>query len=328
MTHTNNVAILAGGSSAEREISLQTAEQIASWLAESAYSPYLIDVQGAQWRHRDADGACYSVDLNTMSLPLPLGVVRFDVAFLATHGTPGENGRLQGLLDLHGLPYTTGDVLAQSLSFDKGACKRFLQGQVPMAKSIEVSTIGQLQPDSIRGELGYPLFVKPTDNGSSVGVRVVHSEGDLLPALRFALSNGRSVLLERAVRGVEVSCGMVRLGGEDTVFPITELVSPAEFFDFQTKYDGSTQEITPARIPPEVAAQVEGYTRRVYDLLGLRGLARADYIIEDGVPYFLEINTIPGMTAQSILPQQVAAHGWSMETLLPRVLRDAMEGGG
>lgn len=324
MPKTYNVAILAGGTSAERPISLQTGSQIASWCEGSEFRPFLIDVQGVSWLYADAEGQHFSMDLNTMSLPLPGATVRFDVAFLATHGTPCENGLLQGLLDLHALPYTTGGTLAQSLSFHKGACKRFLAGEVPMAESVEITTPVRADLEAVCEELGYPLFVKPTDNGSSVGVRAVHSADELGPAVEFALENGYSVLLERAIRGTEVSCGMVCLEGEDTVFPITELVSPAEFFDYQTKYDGTTQEITPARIPDSVAREIGEYTRRVYHLLGLRGLARADYIIENGTPYFLEINTIPGMTSHSIIPQQVRAHGWSMESLLPRLLREAM----
>lgn len=320
MSVEKNIAILAGGTSGERPISLKTAAQIAVWLEQTNYTPWVIDVQHGVWLYSAEDGETVSVDKNDFSLSLREGRVNFCAAFIATHGTPGENGLLQGYLEMMRIPYTTGDTFSEALTFHKSACKAFLRGVVPLIPSIDLRTPEQLDAERVREELGYPLFVKPNDNGSSVGVRKVHREEELLEAVLYAFTQGADVMLERGVQGVEVSCGMVSLRGEHLVFPITELISPVEFFDFQTKYDGSTQEITPARISEEVAGKVRQYTSSAYERLRCRGIARADFIIEGNTPYFLEINTVPGMTDQSIVPQQVRAMGCSMPALLAELL--------
>ncbi|PIE83917.1 MAG: D-alanine--D-alanine ligase [Bacteroidia bacterium] len=317
------VAILAGGNSEERPVSLASAKQIKLWLEKTEYIPYIIDIQGFQWEYTEEDGAIHPFDTSTFTLPIPGRTVHFAAALIATHGDPGENGLLQGYLEMRGIPHTTGDVLAQSLSFHKAACKRYLQGLIPMAPSIELNSDKELDMRTIAEEIGYPLFVKPTDNGSSVGVYMVKAEEELKAAVIKSLQCGASILIERAIRGVEVSCGMVHLEGKDIVFPITQLIAKdAEFFDFKSKYSGEAQEITPAPIPEDTAQRIAEYMRIAYHQLRLRGMARAEFIIENGTPYFLEINTVPGMTATSILPQQVAAYGWTMEDLLARVLNE------
>ncbi len=311
-----NVAILAGGTSGERPISLQTAAQMARWLQGTRYTPWIIDVQYRDWQYTAPDGECTQVDKNDFSLPLPQGRIPLHVALLATHGTPGENGLLQGYLELMQIPYSTGSTFAQALSFHKAACKHYLTGLVPMAPAIELQRGEPVDAARIIAQLGLPLFIKPNDNGSSVGVSKAHTEAELTLAIEEAFRCSSDLLIEGALTGTEVSCGIVRLGGELTVLPITEIVPPDEFFNLQSKYDGSSQEITPARIAPEVAAQVGQYTRLAYQRLQCRGFARVDYIVVGETPYFLEINTVPGMTAESILPRQVACAGRSMtETL-------------
>ncbi|PID90411.1 MAG: D-alanine--D-alanine ligase [Bacteroidetes bacterium] len=321
------IAILTGGLSGERPISLASAKQVEEWLAQAGYNPYIIDIRGFQWTYTDGTGRQYQFDASSFTLPLADGRIDFCAAMIAIHGDPGENGVLQGYLQMQGIPFTTGDVLAQSLSFHKGACKQFLQGIVPMAPSIETDCLSKIDAQAIDEKLGYPLFVKPNDNGSSVGVQKVKAKDQLLPAVNQALANANSIIIERALEGIEVSCGMVQLNGKDTVFPITQLIAPAEFFDYQSKYDGSTQEITPAPIAANTAEQIANYTKAIYHRLNLKGIARADYIIQDDTPYFLEINTVPGMTSESILPQQVAAHGWTMEDLLLQLIEEAIARG-
>lgn len=320
-----NIAVLCGGTSGEREISLLTAGQVVDWLRECGqYEPYMVDVQGASWRYAEADGGAYDVDKNTFGLSLPKGYVQFEAAFIANHGTPGENGLLQGYLEMMGIPFTTGGVFTEALTFHKSACKRYLAGLVPMAESVDLHSEDVLDVEAVSAKLGYPLFVKPNDNGSSVGVHRVASAEELPRAVDEAFSVSQDVMLEQGIAGREISCGMVCLGGRDVVLPLAEIVSPAAFFDYQTKYDGSTQEICPAPIPEEEAERIRGYMRTIYHRLGCRGMARADFIVADGVPYFLEINTVPGMTAQSIVPRMVRTMGWSMPELLGQLVDEAI----
>ena len=315
-----NVAILAGGTSQERVISLLSAEQLKNWFAETEYKAYVIDVQDASWTYTMPDGRNVQVDKNTFSLPLPDGLLPLDVAFITTHGTPGENGLLQGYLQLMKIPFTSGNAFTQSISFHKSACKRYLQGFVPLLPSIELKSLDEFDLDRVLLEIGFPLFLKPNDNGSSVGVVKVHDSDELKSALKEVFQISNDVMLERFCPGTELSCGMVQLGTEVLTFPVAEIISPSEFFDFKTKYDGSSQEIVPARIPLPTEKQVQQYTAAAYKRLGCRGMARADYILHDGVPYFLEINTCPGLTAESIVPKQVKAFGWTMPKLLTELL--------
>lgn len=318
-----NVAILAGGTSQERVISLLSAEQLQNWISGTRYTPYVIDVQGSSWTYTLPDGRCVQVDKNTFSLPLPDGMLPLDLAFISTHGTPGENGLLQGYLELMHIPFSTGSAFTQAISFHKSACKRYLQGIVPLLPSLDIHRFEDLDIETIKRDIGFPLFVKPNDNGSSVGVKKVRNGNELHQAVLETLEISADIMLERFCPGTELSCGMVQIGARVTPFPVAEIVSPSEFFDFKTKYDGSSQEIVPARIPLPMSERVQHYTAAAYERLGCRGMARADFILHDGTPYFLEINTCPGLTAESIVPKQVRALGREMPDLLVEIL-DAM----
>lgn len=318
-----NVAILAGGTSQERVISLLSAEQLQNWISGTRYTPYVIDVQGSSWTYTLPDGRCVQVDKNTFSLPLPDGMLPLDLAFISTHGTPGENGLLQGYLELMHIPFSTGSAFTQAISFHKSACKRYLQGIVPLLPSLDIHRFEDLDIETIKRDIGFPLFVKPNDNGSSVGVKKVRNGNELHQAVLETLEISADIMLERFCPGTELSCGMVQIGSRVTTFPVAEIVSPSEFFDFKTKYDGSSQEIVPARIPLPMSERVQHYTAAAYERLGCRGMARADFILHDGTPYFLEINTCPGLTAESIVPKQVRALGCEMPDLLVEIL-DAM----
>lgn len=314
------VAILAGGTSQERVISLLSAEQLQRWLSETDYKSYIIDVQGASWIYTLPDGRNLQVDKNTFSLPLPEGTLPLDMAFITTHGTPGENGLLQGYLELMQIPFTSGETFTQAISFHKSACKRYLQGVVPLLPSIEIRRFEDLDIEQVVREIGFPLFLKPNDNGSSVGVVKVHNANELHKAALSVFEISSDIMLEKFCPGTELSCGMIQIGARQLSFPVAEIISPSEFFDFKTKYDGSSQEIVPARIPLPTAQLVQQYTADAYTRLGCRGMARADYILYDGVPYFLEINTCPGLTAESIIPKQVNALGRTMPELLSEFL--------
>lgn len=320
MQSGKNVAILAGGTSQERVISLLSAEQVQHWLEATEYKPYIIDVQGASWLYTLPDGRSVQVDKNTFSLPFREGIISLDLAFLATHGTPGENGLLQGYLEMMNIPFTTGNTFSQAISFHKSACKRYLKGVVPLLPSIDLQRVEDLDIEQVFREIGFPLFVKPNDNGSSVGVTKVNNPNELHAAVRAVFELSSDVMLEKYCPGTELSCGMVQLGTRQISFPIAEIIAPSEFFDFKTKYDGTSQEIVPARIPEPTSNLIQAYTATAYTRLGCNGLARADYILHDGTPYFLEINTCPGLTSESIIPKQVAALGRTMPELLTELL--------
>lgn len=324
MDRTINVAILSGGCSAERTIALSSAAEMYKWLQLPTYKPWLIDVREKNWVVM-VEKKEIPVDLNRFAFTLNSNEIIFDVAMLAIHGTPGENGLIQGYLDLKGIPYSTGNTFTEAISFHKCACKLYVNDIVPTAKHVQILKRANADVYDIERRLQYPMFVKPNSNGSSVGVGKAHSRAELVSALKAAFAIGDDIMVEQAISGTEVSCGLVSINDNLIVFPITELVSPSEFFDYTAKYDGSTQEITPARIPTEVAQKISCYSRAVYKRLGCRGIARIDYIIEGNTPYFLEINTVPGMTSESIVPKQVRAMGQTMPEILSLLVQEMIK---
>ena len=321
MDRAINVAILGGGYSAERSVALSSAEEMYRWLQLTALKPWLIDVREHEWV-ANVEGKEIPVDLNRFAISVDAQEVKFDAALLAIHGTPGENGLIQGYLDFKRIPYSTGDTFTEAISFNKSACKLYVGDLVPTARHVQIAHRADADVYSLEQRLDYPMFVKPNANGSSVGVSKAKDRAGLVAGLKTAFSLGDDVLVEQAISGVEVSCGLVSLNDNIIVFPITELVSHSEFFDYVSKYDGSTQEITPARIPTEVALKISNYSRAIYRRLNCRGIARIDYIISGDTPYFLEINTVPGMTAESIVPKQVRAMGQTMPEILGLLVQE------
>lgn len=323
------VAILAGGESREREISLRSAAQIQKVLSGSQkYQPYTIDVLKPRWECiaplAAGETAPLPLDMNDLTLPPSLGGQPIEVAFLATHGTPGENGLLQGVLDHHGIPYTTGNTFTQAVSFHKSACKRQVQHLVNTLDSVDLRAGEPYNIQAIAARLGFPLFVKPNDNGSSIGVQKVHSAAELHDAIANAFSVSRDIMLEKACSGREITCAVALIGGEITPLPITEIIPPDEFFNLQNKYDDTTREVTPAPLDESLTRRVQLETAEVFKHLGCRGVARADYIVRDGEPYFLEINTIPGMTAASLVPKQAVAAGYTLLRFFEGLLDGAL----
>lgn len=321
MEQAINIAVLGGGYSAERSVALSSAEEVYKWLQLTPYTPWLIDVREREWTAK-VNGQEIPIDLNRFAITHNGETTRFDAALLAIHGTPGENGLIQGYLELKGIPYSTGNTFTEAISFHKCACKRYVDDLVPTARHVQIARRADADVHAIEHRLKYPMFVKPNTNGSSVGVSKAHNRAGLVAGLKAAFALGDDVMVEQAIRGKEVSCGLVALNGNIIVFPITELVSPAEFFDYTSKYDGSTQEITPARISTELAQKISSYSRAIYQRLKCKGIARIDYIIEDDTPYFLEINTVPGMTSESIVPKQVRAMGQTMPEILGLLVQE------
>lgn len=310
------VAVLFGGDSSEAEVSRRSAAQVFDCLDRTLFDPVLVSLSSGGWT-TVPDGLV--VDKNDFSA----GGEKLDYALIVIHGTPGENGILQGYLDLVGVPYSSCSVGVSALTFNKSLCKLSLHGMPEMqfSKEIVVNRGEKIDPRKIVQRLGLPLFVKPNASGSSCGVSKVKREQEIQGAIQAAFKEGDTVLLEEYIEGVEVSQGVMICDKEIFVLPITELVSKNEFFDYQAKYTvGMTQEITPARISAVVAHKISTATLAAYQSLGCRGIVRIDYIIKDEKPYFIEVNTVPGMSAESIVPQQWAYIGMTMGEAYTKII--------
>lgn len=318
-----NVAIIAGGPSAERGVSLKSAQTIASHLHPEEYKSATIDITMEGWTELSSG---HKVDLNDFRLKDKEGkdIMAFDFAFIIIHGTPAEDGKLQGYFEMKNIPHSACNVLTSALTFNKQMCKDYLRGwEIPMAESMIVKSVVSREIVE-KAKIKPPLFVKPNNNGSSYGVTKVKEWDALEGAISLALQYDVEVMLERALTGSEYSCGVVREGTMHHVFPITEIIPQGEFFDFAAKYEGESQEITPARLTDDLANQCKKRSEFLYRQLGCRGMVRFDYILENGIFYLLEANTTPGMSEASIIPQQAKAYGWTIGQLLDKVIKDCM----
>ena len=323
------IAIVAGGDSSEHDVSLRSAEGLMSFMDKEKYRCYVVELTAAHWTV-DYEGETCPVNHEDFSFQASDGHHVFDFAYITIHGTPGENGILQGYFDLIGLPYSTSDVLVESLTFNKYALNNFLRAfpEVHVSDSVLVRK-GEDRPtdEEIATRLGLPCFVKPNAGGSSFGVTKVKEVEGLTPAIEKAMMESDEVMVEKFMAGTEITCGCYkRPDGSIVTFPITEVVTTQEYFDYDAKYNGKVSEITPARIAPETTERVQQMTRHIYRLLGCYGIIRIDYILagEPGKEQInmLEINTTPGMTATSFIPQQVRAAGLDIKD----VLSDIIEG--
>lgn len=323
-----NVAVIYGGDSSEIVISIKSAGNVFDWVDKSKYNPYMVKIQGSDWYMQQDGKPEVVVDKNDFSVTLNGEKVRFDAALIIIHGAPGENGVLQSYFDLVGIPYSTCDAFTSALTFNKFACKAFLaDASVAMAKAMLIRKGDSIDTKGIVEKLGLPIFAKPNNGGSSFGVTKVKSENDLEKALEEAFKEDNEIIVEEFIAGNEFTCGAMILNGKETALPITEVVCKNEFFDFGAKYAGQADEITPARLDSEMTTMIQKKTLEIYKRLGCNGIARVDYILSEGIPYFLEINTVPGMTATSFIPQQVQAAGMSMPQVLDEVIQDAIQRG-
>ena len=321
------IAIVAGGDSSEHDVSLRSAEGLMSFMDKEKYRCYVVELTAAHWTV-DYEGETCPVNHEDFSFQASDGHHVFDFAYITIHGTPGENGILQGYFDLIGLPYSTSDVLVESLTFNKYALNNFLRAfpEVHVSDSVLVRK-GEDRPtdEEIATRLGLPCFVKPNAGGSSFGVTKVKEVEGLTSAIEKAMMESDEVMVEKFMAGTEITCGCYkRPDGSIVTFPITEVVTTQEFFDYDAKYNGKVSEITPARIAPETTERVQQMTRHIYRLLGCYGIIRIDYILagEPGKEQInmLEINTTPGMTATSFIPQQVRAAGLDIKDVLSVII--------
>ena len=317
------VAIIAGGPSAERSVSLKSAQTIAKHLPSDKYNSTTIDITPEGWVDMQTG---YKVDLDHFQLVNDQGspIKKFDFAFIIIHGTPAEDGQLQGYLEMMNIPHSACGVLTSSLTFNKQMCKNYLRPfNIPMAESLLVRSLTN-QAEVEQYHIHPPMFVKPNNNGSSYGVTKVKAWSQLETAISFAFQYDHEVMIERALVGTEYSCGIVREGNTFHMLPVTEIIPKGEFFDFAAKYEGESEEITPARLNDALRQQCQERSQLLYQILGCRGMVRFDYILENGIFYLLEANTTPGMSEASIIPQQAKAYGWSIAKLLDVVISDCM----
>ena len=321
-----NIAIVAGGYSSEVVVSLKSAEGIYSFIDKDKYNLYIAILKKEDWVVRLSDGTETPINKNDFSFCENQEVKKFDFAYITIHGTPGEDGRLQGYFDMIGIPYSSCSALVSALTFNKYVCNHYLSAfGVKIARSIRLMNGQTIEADEAVNQLGLPIFVKPNDGGSSFGVTKVKEKEALQAAVDKAFAEGREVVLESFIKGTEVTCGCYKIKGKEVVFPITEVVTSNEFFDYDAKYNGQVEEITPARLPEDLTLKIQRETSRIYDILGAKGLIRVDYIIpEDGEPMLLEINTTPGMTATSFIPQQVRAAGLNITDVMTDIIEDSL----
>lgn len=318
-----NIAIIAGGDSAEFVVSMQTSEHILNTLDKNIYQVYLAVFKGQNWKV-NINSKEYDIDKNDFSITVGSKKIKFDFAYIAIHGTPGENGILQGYLNLVNIPHSTCDVLSSALSFNKHACNSYLKTLgYQFAKSVLLKKTEKFDCKAIEEELGLPCFVKPNADGSSFGISKVTKFENLESAILRAFNEGKEVIIEEFIEGLEVTCGLVKTSNEEIIFPITEVIPKNDFFDFEAKYDPKmSEEITPARLSEELTLEVQKLSSEIYDALKCKGIVRVDYIIKNNKPYVLEANTIPGMTANSFIPKQVKAMGRKLSDILTLVIED------
>lgn len=319
------VALLAGGNSSERGIALQSAAQIAAALDKEKYDVAVIDLHHRDWHYTAPDGRQWQVDKNDFSLTVEGRKTVFDYALIIIHGTPGEDGMLQGYLEMMGIPFSSCSMTSSVITFDKISTKRAVRDcGVNLAREIFLRRGDRIDPEKMVAELGLPLFVKPNASGSSFGVTRVTAAEQIPAAVEAAFAESEEVLVEECIRGREMGCGVMIAGGREYVFPVTEIVPKNDFFDFEAKYTaGCSDEITPADIAPEVTAELNRMTLAVYRACRCRGIVRVDFIVTpEGKPYLIEINSIPGMSGGSIVPKQVRAAGMTLGEVYDLVIAD------
>jgi D-alanine-D-alanine ligase len=320
-----NVAIIAGGDSGEYEVSLKSAEVVKKHLDESLFHLYMIVVHDGHWIYRDDSGMQHAVSREDFSLPLAAGKVIFDAVFIAIHGTPGEDGKLQGYFDLLALPYTSCDQATSAITFNKYFCNNYVKSfGLNVARSVVIGRHEKIDAEMVVDQLRLPVFVKPNKGGSSVGISKVKSAGDLLPAIEKAFREDDQVLVEEFMPGREISCGIVRIKGELIALPLTEIRSHNEFFDYEAKYQGRSEELTPAPLDEAMAGQIRETSLKLYRILNCKGIVRFDFIIHEEKMNFLEVNTVPGFSEASIIPQQALKAGISLRDLFTEAVLNAI----
>ena len=320
-----NIAIVMGGYSSEAEISLKSGEVVFNSLDSNKYSLFRVHILKEKWVVLDNDKE-YQVNKHDFSFTIDNQLIHFDCIFNAIHGAPGENGALIAYFDLLGIKHTSAPFYQMALTFNKRDTLSVVkQYGIPTANSFFIHQRDEIVPDHIINTVGLPCFVKPNRAGSSFGISKVYKEENLTTAIKKAFEEDDEIIIESFLEGKEVSVGVIEYQSKLMVLPITEIVSENDFFDYEAKYMGKSQEITPARISDAEKELVERQAMKVYQILNMKGFSRSEFIIVDGVPYFLEINTVPGMTEESLLPQQAKEASISLSDLFDYAIQQALK---
>lgn len=322
-----NIAVIAGGDSSEYVVSVRSGANVFKAIDPNLFNAYLIRIRGNEWIVLDGEDKLADIDKADFSFVLNGDKVKVDFAYIIIHGTPGEDGILQGYFEMLGIPYSSCGVQSAALTFNKYFCNNYLRSfGIPIAKSFRLSLWEKYNAGQLIEELGLPVFVKPSAGGSSFGVSKVKNSDDLPEAINKAMEESPEVMVEQFIEGQEFSCGVLKTRGKKLVFPVTEVIPLNEFFDYEAKYKpGQADEITPARISEKLTLKIQSLSSQIYDLCNCSGIVRIDYILKGDTFYFLEVNTTPGMTETSFIPQQIKAMGLNLTDLLTEIIIDKLK---
>ena len=329
MNKKPNIAVVAGGDSSEFIVSVKSGGNVFNAIDKEEFTPWLVQVKGKEWNVLQNGEKIAEIDKSDFSFTCQNGKIRFDFAYITIHGTPGEDGILQGYFDLLGIPYSTCNVHSSSLTFNKWFCGNYLKNLgIKMARSIKLKKGEEINPGQIIAGLGLPIFIKPNAGGSSFGITKVKTKEEIGVAVQNAWKESDEALLEEFIEGSEYTCGLVKLKDKELVFPVTEILPKNEFFDYEAKYvPGATEEITPARLPENLFKECQSISSLIYDLCNCSGICRIDFILKNNEFYFLEVNTTPGMTETSFIPQQINAMGLTLTEVISLIIREKLEAG-
>jgi len=320
-----NIAIIMGGYSSEYEISLKSGNVVYQTLNTLKYNTFRVHIFKKKWVYVDDDNVEFPIDKNDFSATINNTKITFDCVFNAIHGSPGEDGFMQAYFELLDIPHTSCGMYQAALTFNKRDCLSVLKPYgIKTAESYYVNLGDNIDEEAIITKVGLPCFVKANKAGSSFGITKVYKKEELKNAIKVAFDEDDEIIIEAFLDGTEVSVGVITYNGETTVLPLTEIVSENDFFDYKAKYLGESQEITPARISDEMTNKVNRIAKQVYDILKIEGFSRSEYIFKDGEPHLLEVNTVPGLTEESILPQQAVAAGISLAELFGNAIESSL----
>lgn len=321
-----NIAIIMGGFSSEVNISLKSGSVVYNHLDNNKYNPFKVHILKDKWVVVNDDNSEFPIDKNDFSFQQYGNRITFDCVFNAIHGTPGENGEILAYLQLLNIKHTSAPFYQMALTFNKRDTLSVVKNYgIPTAKSVYLNKGDAINIEQIIDKVGLPCFIKPNNAGSSFGISKAHTIEDIIPGIEKAYSEDSEILIESFLNGTEVSVGVIQYKGETRVLPITEIVTENDFFDYEAKYEGKSQEITPARISETTAKKVRKIAKKVYKILNMNGFSRSEYILVNDEPHFLEMNTVPGLTEESILPQQANTANISLANLFDSAIESALQ---
>jgi D-alanine-D-alanine ligase len=321
------IALIAGGDSGEYPISIKSASMVSAEIDRSKYQVYLIKIKGQDWVYEDSVRGNISIDKNDFSLQIENEKVIFDLIFNLIHGSPGENGKLQGYFDMLDLSYTSSNAVTSALTFNKAYCNHIVRGAgVAVSKNVHLFKHHKCDLETLIQHISLPAFIKPNQGGSSVGMSKVNKVDELKPALDKAFAEDDEILVEEYIKGRELTCGVFDYNGEVMRFPITEIIPKRDFFDYEAKYsENMAEEVTPADLSIEDKTRIQETSAKLYRILNCRGIVRFDYILNKENLWFLEVNTVPGMSNASIIPQQIQAMGYSLSEFYTMIIEEALK---